>query len=175
MGNNLERHIAVVCADSGVESAFEIKDLIQSFGASASVFPLSKIRDLQAKDFDALLFVQISADRLIGTAGQTSLGSARSIGPRDPSTNSLSSEFQSIDKLVRGMNTDFKPIAAIGASISIMIAIFGPHASGGVEVATVEHSTAADDYISDRDHKVITTLGSPAGIRKMLRELVEMA
>lgn len=76
-----------------------------------------------------------------------------------------------IQKALREMHEAFKPIAVIGQSANMIANFFGET----VELALKE-GTPASDYISDRDFKVLSTAGTDvAGIRRMLRELIEMA
>ena len=77
----------------------------------------------------------------------------------------------SIESALREMHGQFKPIAVIGQSAKIIAKLFGET----VELA-FKQGTPAIDYISDRDFKVLSTTGTDAvGIRRMLRELIEMA
>ncbi|PIT99229.1 MAG: isoprenoid biosynthesis protein ElbB [Bdellovibrionales bacterium CG10_big_fil_rev_8_21_14_0_10_45_34] len=102
----------------------------------------------------------------------------------------------SVQKVIEAFHTQCKPIAGICISPAVIATVLG---SKGVEVtigndrAVAEqiektgaehHDCDVEDYLTDRDNKVITT---PAymydakpnqvfnGIRKALRELVEMA
>ena len=76
-----------------------------------------------------------------------------------------------LEQILIEMNDDFKPIAVIGHSANTMKKIFGD----ALELAG-DKKTPGDDYISDRDFKVLSTTGTDTkGIRRMLRELIEMA
>lgn len=171
MSNFLERTIAVICA--GVDSSESdtlVTSILSEQQASWVRFSLADLAAFDAEKYDGIVLCEIStADVAIASH---------------------------IEKIVRRFHSESKPIAVIGRSVIIVAAVFG---ATGVEITAGrdEASTlflalkqtgaihtlcAANDFISDRDHKILTTPGSlfpmadtAEGIRKMVRELVEMA
>lgn len=102
-----------------------------------------------------------------------------------------------VERVVRGFYDQEKPIAAICIAPALVARILGregitvtigedPKTAAEIAKTGAHHETCAvDDFITDRDHRIITT---PAymyddakpfsiftGIRKAVRELVEMA
>lgn len=76
-----------------------------------------------------------------------------------------------VEKILREFHSDFKPIAVIGRSMALVASIFGDD----LELA-VFGKTPPDDFVSDRDFKILSTLGSDRkGVVRLLRELLEMA
>ncbi len=146
MSNNLDRHIAVV-TDAAAASILMATDL--NLVALISEFECIPQFFAPAKlsEIDARLFDGILFDDV-----EIDLTS-------------------SIQQVLRDMQADFKPIAVIGRSEKLATVVFGPT----VELASTQN-TPASDYISDRDFKVLSTIGTDVvGIRRMLRELIEMA
>ncbi len=172
MGNNLERNIAVIFdgAISDAKLATDLQGLVAEFDATFHSLSSTDLITLDSKKFDGLLLVEVEVIR-----------------------------NAAIEKVVRRFHRESKPIGAVGPSIKLMIQIFG---SEGIEVtAGAEDSTLAremsqsgalvtpcpaSDYVSDRVFKVLSSPGSfsepglltetsKAGVRKMLREIVEMA
>ena len=150
--------------------ATDLQRLFADFDATFHFLASTDLITLDAKKFDGVLFVEIPLS-------QTPL----------------------IDKVIRRFYRESKPIGVVGPSITLMIQIFGLE---GIEVTAgpadstlareMSQSGAivtpcpASDYVSDRVFKVLSTPGSlvepglltetsKAGLRKLLRELVEMA
>lgn len=169
MGNNLERNIAVI-VDPELSRLGSLETLVAEFDATFHFLESDKLSSLDSKSLDGLLLVEAALTRT-----------------------------PSIEKVVRRFHRESKPIGAVGLSITLMIQIFG---SEGIEVTAGNDDSTharpmsqtgalvtpcpASDYVSDRVFKVLSSPGSltepglltetsRAGLRKMLRELVEMA
>ncbi len=172
MGNNLERNVAVIFDGDtkNLNATRDLQKLVAEFDATFHFSDSSTLTTLDSKKFDGLLIVETSLDRTTA-----------------------------IEKVIRRFYRESKPIGAVGTAITLMIQIFG---SEGLEVTagpsdstkSVEFSQSGalitpcptSDYVSDRIFKVLSSPGrlvepslltetSLAGVRKMLRELVEMA
>ena len=163
----LDRPVAIVVDDSQVDSASDaggkfLSELVTEFAAQSTVFPASKFASIDDSKFEALLLAEVEVKA---------------------------------ETLLRKFHSQSKPIAAIGRSVRLVAQTFAPE---GIEVTTGEDASLgvqicfggalhtlcpAGDYVSDRDNKTLTTPGSlhaeksqvREGIRKMIRELVEMA
>lgn len=179
MSNNLERRILVVGGTP------EIIQLISAFGAEVIEIAIRADHrlDVTGSDLDrcdAILLNEISSE---------------SLPPKSPARSDLK-------KILEMFHQDARPIAAIGQSL-LLIAEMLPDRNLEIafekeipEIIRVSLETtdalltacAADDYISDRLNKSLTTLGSLAsgpsalkpgaaksGVGRLLRELVEMA
>lgn len=171
----LERRIAVVVADAEANAfAFAggsfLSGFISELGADSTVYSVSEIATLDVAKFEALLIAEIEIER----------GSNIEL---------------TMIKLLRRFHLESKPIATIGRSVKLVAKTFGER---GIELTTGEDSAVtilvtqygaihtdcrADDYISDRENKTLSTPGSlhsdkadaKTGVHKMLRELIEMA
>lgn len=76
-----------------------------------------------------------------------------------------------IERTLREFHSEFKPIGVIGAGSQLVLNVFGYE----LELA-MDKNIASNDFLSDRDFKVLSTDGADeVGIRRMLRELWEMA
>lgn len=152
-----DRTIAVATnSESGPET---ISGLIAEYECEPTFYKISEVPEIDPTKFDAIVLDDV-----------------------------LIQHEKSSDRVIRQFQKLSLPIAAIGKSTLILAKIFGPD---GLEVASstddflsrefiktnaVVTDCAKDDYISDRDHKILTTSGADlVGIRKMLRELIEMA
>lgn len=190
MANNLERKIAVVVENTAAsELEQSLQDLVQGTAVGFAFFAPAQIGTIHADSFDAIMFY----DTISHFAPWADKGARSTV---DSFT----------EKLVRRFHRDSKPIAALGKSVPLVALAFG---ADGVELTTgpqddtlakevrktgaVHTLCPLHDYVSDRDHKVLTTGGaktrpglSPGvstedpkdvfnGLRKMMRELVEMA
>lgn len=178
LGNNLERNVAVIF--SAIEpspSDRGIAGVLNEYEATPVFVSLNEAAKLDTSMFDGIVLNEIST-----------------------ADTKLASTF---DKLLRKFHRESKPIGSIGRSVVLIVSVFGAtnvEVTAGHDEAAAPELVAAlkktgalytpclsSDYISDRDHKVLTTPGSlldgsngispntVAGIRKLLRELVEMA
>lgn len=140
------------------------------------------LKELREGDFDAIVF----------PGGYGAALNLSSWG-RDGSKSKVHGE---VTRVIREFHGSHKPIGAMCIAPTLVAKTLGdqgvhvtigddPATSGEIEKTGAHHVTCAvTDYVSDRDHKVLTT---PAymyeakphevyqGIRKMIRELVEMA
>lgn len=139
------------------------------------------LQQLHEKDFDAVVFPGgYGAAMILSSWGKD--GAKAKVHPE-------------AERVVREFHTASKPIGAICIAPTLIARVLGPEGVNvtiGKDAATAKEieKTGAlhaqcevTDYVSDRDHKVLTT---PAymceakpheifiGIRKMVRELVEM-
>ncbi|CAN5394155.1 hypothetical protein BH10BDE1_BH10BDE1_19380 [soil metagenome] len=164
----LDRPIAIVVVDSELSSASVgggkfLSRLIAESNAQSTVFAASDFKTIDVEKFEALLLAEVEIEA---------------------------------SQLLRKFHSQSKPIAAIGRSVLLIARTF---AAEGIEVTTGEDASLgiqltaegalhtmcpANDYISDRDNKTLTTPGSlhrkapegvTEGIKKLIRELVEMA
>jgi enhancing lycopene biosynthesis protein 2 len=163
----LDRPIAIVVADSEVNSATAaggkfLSELINEFEAQSTLFSASNFSLIDVSKFEAILLAEVEIDA---------------------------------SRLLREFHSQSKPIAAIGQSVKLVAKTF---AAEGVEITTGEDASLgiqitaggalhtlcpANDYVSDRDNKTLTTPGSfqrdlkasAEGVRRMVKELVEMA
>lgn len=150
---NFERKIAVITDGN------ELNAVIAEFDCHPVFFKTTELSQIDSQKFDAMILGNLEIKH-------------------DVTSDRLIRKFQSLSL----------PIAAIGKSVAIVAKIFGPD---GLEVASsddpvmtraFEKSNAVitdcppGNYISDRDHKLLTTSGTHLeGIRKLLREFTEMA
>ncbi len=140
------------------------------------------LKDLFEKDFDAVVFPG-GFGAALNLSNWANVGAATKVNP-------------DVERILREFHHASKPIGAICIAPTLVAKVFGKDAVNvtiGNDEATareiektgaVHVNCAVDDYVSDRDHKVLTT---PAymyeakphevfkGINKMIRELVEMA
>lgn len=155
--SNLDRSIAVATnSDTGRET---LSGLIAECDCKPTFYKISDVPEIDPTKFDAIIL-----------------------------DDALIQHDKASDRVIRKFQKLSLPIAAIGKSTLIVAKIFGPD---GLEVASsnddflsgefiktnaVITDCAIDDYISDRDHKILTTSGADInGVRRMLRELIEMA
>lgn len=148
--------------------------------ARQHVSPLSALRE---KDFDAIVF-------------PGGFGAAKNLSDW-ASTGARANVLADVRRAITEFHKSSKPIGAICIAPTLVARVLGgehPEVTIGNDTATAaeiektgaKHTKCAvDDYVSDRDHKILTT---PAymygdakphevftGIRRMLAELVEMA
>ena len=140
------------------------------------------LKDLHEKDFDAIVFPGGS-----GAAKNLSNWSEK---------GAAAIVFPDVERVLNEFHKSAKPIGAICVAPTLVAKVLGKtgvnltigndkETAQEIEKTGAHHVTCpVTDYISDRDHKVLTT---PAymyhakphevftGIRKMIRELVEMA
>lgn len=148
--------------------------------ARQTIAPLSQLNE---KDFDAVVFPG-------GTGAATILSDWAVKG-------SKGTVLPDVRRVMREFHDSSKPIGAICIAPTLLALVFGVERieitiGDDAETATEIGKTGAqhtkcvvDDYVSDRDHKILTTPAymyehaKPhqvfAGIRRMLAELVEMA
>jgi len=88
--------------------------------------------------------------------------------------------------ILEAFHSSSKPIGAFDQAIAMTAEILGNHgvtlAIDSTGSATAITKTGAyiekcklDDFVSDRENKIVSTLSDPAGIRRALEELLEMA
>lgn len=140
------------------------------------------LRELNEKDFDAIVFPG-------GFGAALHLSNWAQAGVK-------SKLHPEVSRVIKDFHRASKPIGAICIAPTLVAKVLGPkgvNVTIGDDEATAleiektgaQHvKCAVTDYVSDRDHKVLTT---PAymyeakphevftGVRKMIRELVEMA
>jgi enhancing lycopene biosynthesis protein 2 len=155
---------------------------IRTESARISRKDVQDIRELKEKEFDAVIFpggfgaaLNLSSWALTGASGTI-----------NPEVRRVITEFHASIKPIGAMCIAPVLIAKVLGSEGVNVTI-GEDAATAKEIEkTGAHHVrcAVTDYVSDRDHKVLTT---PAymyearpfevftGIRKMIRELVEMA
>jgi enhancing lycopene biosynthesis protein 2 len=197
------RNVAVVLSGCGHKDGTEITEAVSALialselGAKYSCFApqaymessgrisrgeISDITQLKAKDYDAVVFPggYGAAKNLSNWAEK---GSACQVQPE-------------VARVIKEFNEADKPIGAICIAPALVAKVLG---SKGINLTIGDNKeTAAEiqktgahhvacpvtDYVSDRDHKVLTTPAymydaKPSevftGIRAMIRELVEMA
>ncbi len=143
---------------------------------------ISDIKNLKASDFDAIIFPG-------GFGAATKLSNWAEKG-------AACTVLADVERVIREFNNQDKPIGAICIAPAVVARVLGskninltigndPATSAEIKKTGAQHvNCPVTDYISDRDHKILTT---PAymydaqpnevftGIRKMIRELVEMA
>lgn len=143
---------------------------------------IQDLRELHERDFDAIVFPG-------GYGAAKNLSSWASDGAK-------AKVNPEVERVLREFHKAGKPIGAICISPALVaktLGATGVNLTIGNDVATaaeiektgaVHVKCAVTDYVSDRDHKILTT---PAymydakphevftGVRKMIRELVEMA
>ncbi len=166
--------------DSPVSSDEKRNILVES--ARISRGEIDDLRNLDPKDYDALVFPG-------GAGAAIHLSTWATDGVRAKVTSDVS-------RVIRGFHESAKPIGAICIAPAIVAKVLGKKGvsvtigNDAATAAEIEKTGAthvrctATDYVSDRDHKVLST---PAymldakphevfmGVRKMLKELVEMA
>lgn len=140
------------------------------------------IKDLHEKDFDAIVFPG-------GSGAAKNLSNWNEKGAE-------AKVLPEVERVLKEFHKSAKPIGAICVAPTLVAKVLGKtgvnltigddkETAQEIEKTGAHHVTCpVTDYISDRDHKVLTT---PAymyhakphevftGIRKMIRELVEMA
>jgi enhancing lycopene biosynthesis protein 2 len=144
---------------------------------------VSNITELKEKDFDAVVF-------------PGGFGAAKNLS--DWATKGSAAYInKEVSRVIRQFHKAIKPIGAICIAPAVVAKVLGEEnvtvtigedtvTAAEIEKTGARHSKCAvDDYISDRDHKVLTTPAymyenaKPSevfnGIRRMLIELVEMA
>ena len=148
--------------------------------ARQKVSPLS---DLRERDFDALVF-------------PGGFGAAKNLSDW-ASKGAKATVLPDVRRVITEFHKSSKPIGAICIAPTLIARVLGaeaPEITIGDDTETAAEISktgathtrcAVDDYISDRDHKILTTPAymyenaKPhlvfAGIRRMLTELVEMA
>ena len=144
---------------------------------------ISPLRELHARDFDAL-------------ALPGGMGAARNLSSWAEAGAACAVEPET-ERVLREFHAEEKPIGAVCIAPAVVARVLGPKgitvtlgrdAAVAAEIAKTGaafEACAVDDFVSDRDHRVVT---SPAymyadatpfqvytGIRKAMRELVEMA
>ncbi len=143
---------------------------------------IADIRELKGRDFDAVVFPG-GYGAAMNLSNWAEKGASATVHPE-------------VERVVREFHQESKPIGAICISPTLIAKALGSEGvnvtigndqatAKEIEKTGASHVTCkVDDYVSDRDHKVLTT---PAymydakphevftGIRKMIRELVEMA
>lgn len=141
------------------------------------------LKDLSTKDFDAVAFPG-GYGAALHLCNWAQKGAACSVHPE-------------VERILKEFYQSKKPIAAICISPVIIAKVLGAHGitvtiGNDKETATEIEKTGAihencdvDDYVTDREHRVITTpaymfgQAKPhqvfSGIRKAIKELVEMA
>ena len=165
----------------GFETQQEIRNVLNE-SARISRGEIAALSELHEKDFDALIFPG-------GFGAALHLSNWASVGAK-------AKPHADVTKAVRAFHRASKPIGAMCIAPTLIARILGPeavHVTVGDDPATAAEiqKTGAQhvkcgvtDYISDRDHKIITTpaymLEASAfdvftGIRKLVREIVEMA
>ena len=197
------RKIAVVLSGCGHKEGTEITEAVSTFiclselgvkyqcfapenlmqdSAKISRGEISDIKNLKTSDFDAVIFPG-------GFGAATKLSDWAEKGAK-------CTVQPEVERVIREFNDQDKPIGAICIAPTLVARVLGSkniNLTIGNDAATVaeiqktgaQHANCpVNDYISDRDHKILTT---PAymydaqpnevftGIRKMIRELVEMA
>ncbi len=165
----------------GATRGFEKRNILVE-SARIARGQIADIRGLKSRDFDAVVFPG-GYGAALNLSNWAANGAASTI-------------HNEVERVIREFHKESKPIGAICISPTLVAKVLG---SEGVNVTIgndagtaqeiqktgASHVTCkVDDYVSDRDHKVLTT---PAymyeakphevftGIRKMIRELVEMA
>lgn len=200
----MQRHVAVVLSGCGFREGSEITEAVSTLialadaGASYQCFApqsvvaegakiardkILPLHELKESAFDAVIFPGgYGAAKVLCTWASQG---ARATVDKD------------VENTVRAFHKAAKPIGAICIAPAMVALVLGHEGveltiGNDVETAAELEKTGArhtlcrvDDYVSDRDHKVVTTPAymyddaSPnqvfAGIGKMVRELVEMA
>ena len=140
------------------------------------------IRELKEKDFDAVVFPGgFGAALNLSSWGVNGAG-----GTVHPEVKRVITEFHKSIKPIGAMCIAPVLIAKVLGSEGVHVTIGeDPATAKEIEKTGAHHvRCAVTDYVSDRDHKVLTTpaymyKANPfevfTGIRKMIRELVEMA
>jgi enhancing lycopene biosynthesis protein 2 len=143
---------------------------------------IQDLRELNEKNFDALVF-----PGGFGAAKNLSnWASAGANGRVNPEVMRVITEFHKAAKPIGAICIAPTLIAKALGSEGVTVTIGDDQATANELEKTGAHHVkcAVTDYVSDRDHKVLTTPAymyeaKPhevfAGIRKMIRELVEMA
>ena len=157
------------------------KRSLLSESARISRGEISPLAKLKSSDFDAIVF-------------PGGFGAAKNLSSW-ASTGATCTVNEDVARVIREFHTAAKPIGAICISPALIACVLrnGVHLTIGSDPATAAEiekagahhvSCTVIDYVSDRDHKVLST---PAymldakpyevftGVRKMIRELVEMA
>ena len=167
MANSLERSLALI---SSIETGQagdhrEIFDIMKRFEGSSSVklsvFSADEINRLDSRAYDGILLNEVSIDSA------------------------------DIAKTLREFHGDSKPIGAIGVSVQILLSVFRDLSlevagrNDGKTTRAIFSNCAPDDYVSDRENKILTTLGSLSigataeqlalARSRLLREFIEMA
>jgi len=167
---------------AGAHNAPATRNALEESGriARQHVSPLSALRE---KDFDAIVF-------------PGGFGAAKNLSDW-ASTGARANVLPEIRRAITEFHKSSKPIGAICIAPTLVARVLGsehPEVTIGndtetaaeIEKTGAKHTKCSvDDYVSDRDHKILTT---PAymygdakphevftGIRRMLTELVEMA
>lgn len=169
-------------AHSGARGAAHERRSVLNEAGRIARGKISPLQELKEKDFDAVVF-----PGGYGAAKNLSDWAEKGSGCR---------VHPEVERVIREFHAAAKPIGAICIAPTLVAKVLGREsvnvtigndAATAAEIAKTgaQHvNCPVDDYVSDRDHKVLTT---PAymyetqphlvftGIRKMIRELVEMA
>jgi len=143
---------------------------------------IQDIRELREKDFDALVFPG-GFGAALHLSNWATAGANATVHPE---VARVITEFHKADKPIGAICIAPTLLAKVLGSEGVNITLGDDPAIAKEIAKTGAHhvNCAVTDYISDRDHKVLTTPAymheaKPhevfAGIRKMIRELVEMA
>lgn len=194
MANNLERKIAVVAESSAAaELETSLRDLVQGTAVEFSLFSPAQIGTIHADTFDAIMFYDTISD----------FAAWNEKGPRAPVdafTEKLLKRFHRDSKPIAALGKSVPLIALVFGELGVELTTGPQDDTVAKEIRkTGSHHTLCPlhDYVTDRDQKVLTTGGartrpglSPGsdtgqasddpkdvfnGLRKMMRELVEMA
>lgn len=169
--------------ENTLEPSAEFRNLLKE-SARISRGHIKNLQDLSARDFDGIVFPGgFGAALHLCTWAKT--GAKCEVHPE-------------VERVIREFHTQEKPIAAICIAPALVARVLGPEKitvtigkNDAITTAEIEKTGAihedcdVTDYVTDREHRIITT---PAymfgdakpfevftGIRKAVRELVEMA
>ena len=149
----MKKFAVLLLDDNKISDAadYTLKEL-KAQRASHEVFSARDMRSLEANQYDALIILD---------------------------------DLREAAQLVADFHASSKPIGVFDQGIVMVAEVLGAE---GVTVAvdkTLEKSIkstgafaeacAPDDFVTDRENKVVSTYNDPAGIRRALAELVEMA
>lgn len=165
----------------GAASSSETRNVLAE-AARISRGRIKSVTELRETDFDAIVFPG-------GYGAAKNLSNWAEAGAK-------AKVHPEVERVIREFHKADKPIGVICIAPTLVAKVLGEHGVSltiGNDVDTVseiaktgaQHVTCpVEDYVSDRDHKVLSTPAymyeaKPhqvfAGIRKMIRELVEMA
>lgn len=144
---------------------------------------VSDLRELKASEFDAIAFPG-GMGAALNLCTWAREGAKCSVNPE---VERVLNEFYKLEKPIGAICIAPALVARVLGSKGVTVTI-GDDAETAAEIAktgALHEECAVDDFVSDREHRVITTPAymygeaSPAqvftGIRKAMRELVEMA
>jgi enhancing lycopene biosynthesis protein 2 len=171
-----------VAAHDGKQTETSTRNVIQE-AARIARGKIQDLRELREKDFDAVIF-------------PGGFGAAKNLSSWAVS-GANAQVIPDITRVITEFHKASKPIGAICIAPTLVSKVLGSenvNLTIGDDLATAKEiektgahhvKCTVTDYVSDRDHKVLTTpaymfdSASPfevfTGIRKMIRELVEMA